>query len=139
MLSIFCMQANTPEFSMYKKNHKAKTNEQKYFKGNTAGGWAIAGGSALFLGSMLKVFSSSQETPNIKDFTDLNDYQTSLDKYNSNQKSINTGFYICTSLSGFCFIISGIELACRPVVVTEKVTLKFKTTPSTVGLCLNFK
>lgn len=135
----FFANAGEPEISMYIKPSKKQTNESKFLNGNNAGGWAMVGGASLFAGSMIKLFTSTLEAPDAGDFESYDKYKQSLDKYNNNVKNTNMVFYGTLGLSGFCFLVSGLELANRPVVTTEKVSLKIKSTPSTVGLCLNFK
>lgn len=135
----FFANAGEPEISMYIKPVKKQTNESKFLNGNNAGGWAMVGGASLFAGSMIKLFTSTMEVPDANNFDTYEGYKRQLDTYNSNMKTTNTIFYGCLGLSGFCFLVSGLELANRPVVTTEKVTLKIKSTPGTVGLCLNFK
>ena len=131
--------AGEPDFSMYLKPVKKETKESKLLNGNNAGAWAAVGGFALFAGSAVKMFVSMQEIPDAANFSNFDDYKKQLDKYNDNVKNSNTIFYGALGVSGFCLIVSGLELANRPVVVTDKVVLKIKSSPNTVGLCLNFK
>ena len=138
-VSTLTAMAHEPKFSMLKKQEIKPTNEQKFLSGNTAGAWALAGGFVLFSSSMVKVFTVNQDIPKLADYNTTAEYDSGLTKYQQNLKNLDTGFYIGVGLSGFCFMVSGLELMSRPIASTEKTTLKIKSNVNGIGLCLNFK
>lgn len=131
--------AHEPEFSMYKKQENINTKQKKSKSGNDAGAWALAGGVSLFAGSMIKVFTLSDDVPDFANYTNLEEYKADLTKYNQKQKTVNTIFYASAGLTAFCLMISGIELMSLPIATTEKTALHLKTDGNSIGLCLNFK
>lgn len=141
MLATLCSQAHTPEFSMYKSVEK-KSLSQKLFKSEkkVTGKLLVAAGGFIILGGITQGISAGMEAP-VYDVTKM-DYETWNNKYTQWKKDQVT-FKLTSAglftLGGVFLLFVGDDILTSKIAENQTASLKFKASPTSVGLCLNFK
>lgn len=115
-------------------------SKQKYNGLNGAGAWFMIAGGSLFVGGIAKVVGNGQTPPDIKDYSTIEAYNKSLNKYDHNQDLCNNVFGAGIGIAGLSFIFAGADMffASRNLKLNEQTTMNLRTNKNGLTLCLNF-
>ncbi len=138
MLSIFCMQAHNPEFSMYKSVEKKLLKTQSVTESRKFGKLVAASGFFIMIGGVMQGVASTQKAPKF-DIVNYEDYTTKYNRWQKQQSNYKLGAGALYTVAGICLLFAGDDLLTAKISENKATTLKLKTSTSSVGLCLNFK
>ena len=132
------MHATTPEFSMYKSVENKNFKNQSINDNRKFGKLIAVSGFCVYLVGVVQVLSATQKAPTF-DITNPAEYEKSLKKWQTNQKNYKIASAALFTVSGICLLFAADDLLSHKVTENKTTSLNIKASPSSVGLCLNFK
>ena len=140
MLSIFCVQAHTPEFSMYKSVEKKSLKEKAASVTSKKTGKLLAGaGGCIILGGILQGIAAVKSAPDFDvNNQDFEGWNNRYNQWKKDQRTFKLSGAAMYTIGGICLLFVGDDIL-TSLMENKATTLKLKTSASSVGLCLNFK
>jgi hypothetical protein len=115
--------------------HKVKLFKQPYNGKNGAAAWLCVGAGAMLVGGACQYIATNPKIGNNYIFN-----ETSIIKP-QNQKALHFTFGMGVGIASFSVFMAAFDYGyyIRNVKNTKHTSLNFKASPTSVGLCLNFK